>query len=414
MTSFSIQNFGCRVNQAEAFSWAEEFELGGLRLEEDSTRADLVVVNTCTLTSRADRDVRKFIRKICRLNPKARLIIAGCSVDGGRAEFEKIPQARLLLSNGEKGGLTSRVLSETPGRRAGFSQPLRSRALLKVQDGCDLRCTFCVIPYVRGKSRSFDREDILSRAKKFVRQGFREVVLCGIHLSSYGHDLRPKGSLIELLQALVELEGMGRIRLSSLDPRFLDDKLIDFITSSQKICPHFHLSLQHGSDRILKLMGRESRVSGYEQILSRLRQNSPAASLGADIISGFPGESDEDFNETFDFLQNSPLTYFHVFTYSPRPHTPAEGWPQVEEHLKRERSSLLRNLSEEKRRTFRLAFLGQELEGVVVKKNDVGGEALTSNYIDVHALFCPNRPGEEVKVKISRVESKQTWGEIVG
>lgn len=414
MTSFSIQNFGCRVNQAEVFSWAEEFELGGLRLEEDSTRADLVVVNTCTLTSRADRDVRKFIRKISRLNPKARLIIAGCSVDGGRVEFEKIPQAWLLLSNGEKGGLTSRVLSEVGGRREAFSQPLRSRGLLKVQDGCNLRCTFCIIPSVRGKSRSFDREELLSRAKRFVRQGFKEVVLCGIHLSSYGHDLRPKSSLLELLQALVELEGMARIRLSSLDPRFFDDKLVDFVTGSPKICPHFHLSLQHGSDRILKLMGRKSRVSQYERILSRLRQNSPAASLGADIISGFPGESDEDFARMCDFLKNSPLTYFHVFTYSPRPHTPAEGWPQVEDRVKRERSSLLRKLSEEKRRAFRLTFLGQELEGIVVKKSNGGGEVLTSNYIDVQVPFCPGRQGAEAKVKITRVELQHAWGEIVG
>lgn len=414
MTSFSIQNFGCRVNQAEAFSWAEEFELGGLRLAEDSARADLVIVNTCTLTSRADRDVRKFIRKVSRLNPKAKLIVAGCSVDGGRAEFEKIPQAWLLLSNGEKGRLASLVLSEVPGCRGAVSQPFRSRALLKVQDGCNLRCTFCIIPSVRGKSRSFGGEEILSRAKEFVRQGFREVVLCGIHLSSYGHDLRPKGSLFELLQELAELEGMGRIRLSSLDPRFLDDRLLDFVSGSQKICPHFHLSLQHGSDRILKLMGRKSLVSEYERILSRLRQNSPAASLGADIISGFPGESDEDFARMHDFLGNSPLTYFHVFAYSPRPHTQAAEWPQVAEKVKHQRSAILRRLSEEKRRAFRLSFLGQELDGVIVKKNDAGAEVLTSNYINVQVPFCPGRQGAEAKVKITRVESKQTWGEIVG
>jgi len=413
MTSFSIQNFGCRVNQAEAFGWAEEFERGGLRLEKDSTRADLVVVNTCTLTTRADRDVRKFIRKISRLNRQAKLIVAGCSVDGGRAEFEKISRAWLLLSNEEKGGLTSRVLADFGGRREALAQPWRSRALLKVQDGCNLRCAFCVIPYVRGKSRSFDSEEILSRARKFVRQGFQEVVLCGIHLSSYGRDLRPKSSLHELLQALVEIEGMGKIRLSSLDPRFLDDKLIDFITSSQKICPHFHLSLQHGSDRILKLMGRNSRVSEYGHILSRLRQRSPAASLGADIISGFPGESDEDFAKMFDFLKNSALTYGHVFTYSPRPHTQAADWPQVAETVKSQRSALLRKLFEEKRLAFRLTFLSQELEGVVVKKSGADGEVLTSNYVDVHVPSCPNEPGEAVKVKISRVESKQTRGEIV-
>jgi threonylcarbamoyladenosine tRNA methylthiotransferase MtaB len=414
MTSFSIQNFGCRVNQAEAFSWAGDFETGGLRLEEDSTRADVVVVNTCTLTNRADRDVRKFIRKISRLNPRAKLIIAGCAVNRLRPEFEKIPQAWLVLSNEEKGDLTARVLKHVASAQEPVSQPWRSRALLKIQDGCSLRCTFCVIPSVRGRSRSGDRDAILDRAGQLVRQGFKEIVLCGIHLSSYGHDLRPASSLLDLLRRLVEVEGMARIRLSSLDPRFSDDELLDFISGSQKVCPHFHLSLQHGSDDILKLMGRESRVSGYERILSRLRRNSSEASLGADIIIGFPGEEEEDFQKTFAFLENSPLTYFHVFAYSPRPGTRAESWPQVEERLKRERSGLLRKLSEKKSLAFRLTFLSRELDGIVIRKNEAGGEVLTSNYIDVYVPSGATNPGEAVKVKITRVESKQTWGEIAG
>jgi threonylcarbamoyladenosine tRNA methylthiotransferase MtaB len=412
MTSFSIQNFGCRVNQAEAFSWAEEFEAKGLRLEENPARADVVVVNSCTLTGKADRDVRKFIRKISRLNPEARLIIAGCSVDSGRVDSPSIPQGWLLLSNEQKESLTSRVLAEVTGSEEAVFQPWRSRALLKVQDGCDLRCTFCIIPHVRGKSRSFDPEEALSRARRFVRQGFKEVVLCGIHLSSYGRDLRPEASLLGLLQALAAIAGMCRIRLSSLDPRFMDDGLIDFITSSPKICPHFHLSLQHGSDRILRLMGRSSRVSEYARVLSRLREGSPAAALGADVICGFPGESDEDFAEMRGFLKNSPLNYFHVFSYSPRPHTPAENWPQVEERLKRERSALLRTLSEEKRRSFRLSFLGRMLDGIVVKKNGAGGEVLTSNYLDVRVPFCAAGLREEVRVKVTRVEDKLTWAEI--
>ncbi len=412
MTSFSIQNFGCRVNQAEAFSWAGEFESAGLRLEKDSTRADIVVVNTCTLTAKADRDVRKFVRKISLANPAARLIIAGCSVDGGKIGGAKMPQAWMLLSNEEKGSLGPRVLSQVAGHAEPAFQPWRSRALLKIQDGCDLRCTFCVIPYVRGKSRSLERKEILLRAGRFAHQGFREVVLCGIHLSSYGQDLRPKGSLLELLQALTEPKEMPRLRLSSLDPRFLNDKLLDFITGSPKICPHFHLSLQHGSDRILRLMGRKSLVFEYDRILSRLRRNSPSAALGADIISGFPGESDDDFAKMYDFLENSPLTYLHVFAFSPRPGTPAQTWPQVKDGIKHERSAKLRNLSEQKRLAFRLTFLGQDLDGIVVKKSSRGAEILTGNYIDILVPSCPSRPGEAVKVKITRAEAKQTWGEM--
>jgi threonylcarbamoyladenosine tRNA methylthiotransferase MtaB len=211
---------------------------------------------------------------------------------------------------------------------------------------------------------------------------------------------------------LAAIEGMCRVRLSSLDPRFLDEALGNFLTSSPNICPHFHLSLQHGSDRILRLMGRSSRVSEYVRILSRLREGSPAAALGADIICGFPGESDEDFAGLHDFLMNSPLNYFHVFSYSPRPRTPAESWPHVGEDLKRERSALLRTLSEEKRRAFRLSFLGRELDGIVVKKNGGAGEVLTSNYIDVCVPYCPNELREEVKVRITQVEGNLAWGEI--
>lgn len=238
------------------------------------------------------------------------------------------------------------------------------------------------------------------------------MVLCGIHLSSYGHDLRPKSSLLELLQALTELEETPRLRLSSLDPRFLSDGLLDFITGSPKICPHFHLSLQSGSDRILRLMGRKSLVFEYDQALSRLRGGSPHAALGADIISGFPGESDGDFAKTYDFVENSPLNYLHVFTFSPRPRTPARTWPQVKDSTKRERSAKLRNLSEQKRLSFRLNFLGQNLDGVVIKKSDLGAEILTGNYIDVLVPSCPSRPGEAVKVKITRAEAKETWGEM--
>jgi threonylcarbamoyladenosine tRNA methylthiotransferase MtaB len=411
MLSFSIQNFGCRVNQAEAFSWAEEFGLCGLRLEEDPTRADLVVVNTCTLTARADRDVRKFIRRISRLNPAARLIIAGCSVDGGTLRSEDLTPETLLLPNADKTRLPGRVLSRLKTREAPTAKPLRSRALLKVQDGCDLRCTFCIIPSVRGPSRSFGREEILARARRLIVRGFREIVLCGIHLSSYGLDRDPKDTLSGLLGDLVELEGLGRIRLSSLDPRYLDDRLSGLITESPRICPHFHLSLQHASDRVLKLMGRRSDAAGYSRILERLRERSPEAALGADIIVGFPGEEERDFEQLRVFVAQSPLDYLHVFTYSPRPGTPAAAWLQVGGAEKRRRSAILRSVAEDKRRAFRERFLGRELRGIVVRKDTLGTEVLTSNYIDVRLPSCSGRPGDEVKVRITRVESKLTGGE---
>ena len=411
MLSFSIQNFGCRVNQAEAFSWAEEFELCGMRLEEDPTRAELVIINTCTLTARADRDVRKFIRRISRLNPAARLIIAGCSVDGGTLRSEDLTPETLLLPNADKTRLPGRVLSRLKTREASAAKPLRSRALLKVQDGCDLRCTFCIIPSVRGPSRSLGREEILAQARRLMVRGFREIVLCGIHLSSYGLDRDPKDTLAGLLGDLVELEGLGRIRLSSLDPRYLDDRLSGLITESPRICPHFHLSLQHASDRVLKLMGRRSDAAGYSRILERLRERSPEAALGADIIVGFPGEEERDFEQLRVFVAQSPLDYLHVFTYSPRPGTPAAAWLQVGDLEKRRRSAILRSVAEDKQRAFRERFLGRELRGIVVRKDTPGTEVLTSNYIDVLLPSCSGRPGDEVKVRITRVESKLTGGE---
>ncbi|MEW5901935.1 MAG: radical SAM protein, partial [Acidobacteriota bacterium] len=256
MTSFYIQNFGCRVNQAEAFAWAENLENGGLRLEDDAGRADWVIVNTCTLTSGADRDVRKFLRRVSRLNPGARVVVSGCSIEVGALGDDVLSQEWLLLSNGEKNELPAKVLAQVKNCEAAASKPLRSRALLKVQDGCNLRCTYCIIPRARGQSQSLEKEEVLAQARKMTAQGFREIVVCGIHLCSYGLDHRPESSLAELVIGLAKIEGIGRIRLSSLDPRSFDDELISLVTGSPKICPHFHLSLQHGSGRILRLMGR--------------------------------------------------------------------------------------------------------------------------------------------------------------
>ncbi|MBN2198678.1 MAG: MiaB/RimO family radical SAM methylthiotransferase [Candidatus Aminicenantes bacterium] len=413
MASCFIQNFGCRVNQAEAFSWAEELERGGMRLEQDPARADWVIVNTCTLTSTADRDVRKFVRRIPRINPGAKVVITGCSVEAGRLHGETWGSDVLLLSNAEKKELPERILSRTGSRESGsdVGRSFRTRALLKVQDGCDLRCTYCVIPSVRGPSRSVRRNEVLARARGLIARGFREIVLCGIHLSCFGFDLYPPDSLEGLIRALLELEGMGKVRLSSLDPRTLDKKLLGILTKRNGICPHFHLSFQHASDRILKRMGRGPASGLYGPILERLREASPAAALGADIIVGFPGEEEKDFDELRDFLAKSPLDYLHVFAYSPRPGTPAAGWPQVEEREKRRRSSVLRAFSAERRRAFRERFLGKELDAIVVKRKESEGELLTSNYIAVRVPRCSVRPGGEVKVRITQVEQDWTGGE---
>jgi len=415
MISLSIQNFGCRVNQAEAFLWADELQKKGIKLEKDFCLSDLVLINSCTLTHRSDRDVRKFIKKVSRLNPKARVMVTGCLVERVYDELQEMPQIWHLFRNAEKNNLAAKVLSliDYQEKTIPRTRFFRSRALLKIQDGCSFQCTFCIIPKVRGRSFSLAKEDILSLGKKFIRQGFKEIVLTGIHICSYGLDLNPRSNFLALLQGVEELEDLGKIRLSSLDPRFLFSPLLDHLISSKKICPHFHLSLQHGSDDVLERMGRRIKVADYRRILAYLQKNSPQASLGADIIVGFPGESEADFKQTYEFLKQSPLTYFHVFSYSPRPETPAYSWRQIDEKKKKERSFLLRELSVQKNLNFRNMFLGKELDGIIIRKKGGQGEVLTSNYLKVSVPYCPPEEREEVKVKIEKVRTKETIGEII-
>ena len=370
-------------------------------------------MNTCTVTGKADSDVRKFIRSLVRLNPEARIILTGCYVQRSPEEFRDIPQVWRIYSNEEKGLLLQDILPLIHPQFPNPVLPYRSRALVKIQDGCNFHCTFCIVPRVRGKSVSMEKKEVLARIKRFIDQGFREIVLTGIHLCSYGLDLSPRASLLKLIEEIETLEGLGRLRLSSLDPRFLNLRLLRHITESEKICPHFHLSLQHGSDRILRKMGRKVSVEECKEILTYLRQQCRKCSLGADVIVGFPGESEKDFEQTYRFLESSPLTYFHVFSYSPRPWTEAAGWPQVEDMVKRERAALLRELSQKKNLQFRQSLLGEECEAIVIIKEKESAQVLTSNYLKVTVPSCPPEIKEEVRVRITDVEMKETRGHVI-
>jgi threonylcarbamoyladenosine tRNA methylthiotransferase MtaB len=430
MLSFSIRNFGCRVNQAEAFAWTEIFRAGGLKLADDWETSDLVLINSCTLTSRADRDVQKFIRKVSEENPKAKLVVTGCYADVARQALEKTPGVLLVLPNNEKRNLPEKVLSllagPPPGENAGTGTAgtpgafFRSRALLKVQDGCNNRCTFCVIPRVRGKSASVGTQAVLCRVRNLVGQGYREIVMAGIHLSSYGEDLEPRGSLLGLLREIGMIDGLGGVRLSSLDPRRTDGALLAHVAGHPKICQHFHLSLQHASEMVLEEMGRAGGPHACRSQLSELRARSPEAALGADVIVGFPGETEKEFAILEDFLRRSALTYFHVFAYSPRPGTLAAARPQVPGQLKKLRSLALRRLSAEKDYRFRLSLAGKELGAIVLagkpgRKGGEGGQAevLTGNAVKVSVPSCPAPAREAVRVRIDRVLPRSTEGSLV-
>ncbi|MFC2161325.1 tRNA (N(6)-L-threonylcarbamoyladenosine(37)-C(2))-methylthiotransferase MtaB [Acidobacteriota bacterium] len=413
MTSFSIQSFGCRVNQAEAFSWVDEFQKHGLKYEQDFFKSDLVLVNTCTLTSRADRDVRSFLNKTSRLNPSARLIVTGCFAERAAEELKEFPQVWQVFSNQKKEEISSKIISLIAPAAEDSQISYRSRALVKIQDGCNLSCTFCIIPQVRGKSKSSKPDIILQKVKDYTEQDFQEIVLTGIHVCLYGSDISPKLTLLDLLKKVGRLKNTARIRLSSLDPRFMSEPLLEHLATSKQICSHFHFSLQHGSEDVLRRMGRRVKIADYKKILEYLEDKRPHVSLGADIIVGFPGESDLEFQEMFQFLKKSPLTYFHVFPYSPRPGTDAENRSPVNGKIKKERAAQLRQLSRDKNLNFRSSKKGIELEAVVIKKGKQRTRVLTDNYIEVQVPSCTAREKERIKILITRVTKSQTFGQVL-
>jgi threonylcarbamoyladenosine tRNA methylthiotransferase MtaB len=413
MNSFSIKSFGCRTNQAEAFQWAGRFQSQGILLEENSSKSDIVIINSCTITQRADADVRNFVRKISRRNPGARIIVTGCLAERDPLLFMNDPMVWKVFLNSEKDDLQREVIENFGKKKPVEYRLFRSRAPVKIQDGCDFKCTFCIIPQVRGKSRSESKESIAGRVRDLIQKGYKEIVLTGIHLCLYGKDLEPGSSLPELLSELVTIKDLKYIRLSSLDPRFLDKEFIDLIVFNEKICPHFHFSLQHTSGRIIEKMGRKISSERYSEVLEYTRERSPHASLGADIIVGFPGESEKDFDHLYAFLEKSPLSYFHVFSYSPRPGTAAARMKGIDSKTEKKRSALLRKLSRKKNLEFRKRFENTVLDGIVIKEKHKNLHVLTPNYLKVVVPDGWGRKSTLVRVKITSVKNQVNEGMIV-
>ena len=322
-----------------------------------------------------------------------------------------------FIPNSQKASLPELVLGpareENPVSPRAKGEPFRARALLKIQDGCDFRCTFCVIPGVRGRSSSLPPAKVVERLRELAAAGFQEAVLTGIHLCSYGGDLQSPSGLRALLAEVGQAGLPLRLRLSSLDPRFLDEALVEALTTSPSLCPHFHLSLQHGSERLLRRMGRRGGAALYSPVLVALRERSPQAALGADIIVGFPGETQADFDETREFLERSPLTYLHVFSYSPRPGTPAASWPQVSPLLKKERAAALRCISAAKSLAFGRRFIGRELEAVVVKQARGIFHLLTANYLSLTAPADGHQSPGPLRVLVSHEADGRLRGVVL-
>jgi threonylcarbamoyladenosine tRNA methylthiotransferase MtaB len=401
---FHVVSFGCRASQSEGASIEAELGEAGRSLSDSPFDADVVVINSCTVTAEADRDVDRLIRRLNRRNPSARIIVTGCYAQRSPETLAARPQVRYVVGNSHKsqvGRLAEACLEDPagPGRSEVFCsdafglEPLRhqgsagrTRATVKVQDGCNANCAFCVIPAVRGRSRSLDPSEVVAQVRDLVSRGYREVVFSGIHLGSWGRDLGGSGRLVDLVaKTLTEVPELERLRLSSIEPLEVTGELIGLAASEPRIARHLHVPMQSGSDRVLRAMRRPCSATEYGARVRRIGEAVPDAAIGADVMVGFPGETDRDFLGTFRLIEALPLTYLHVFPYSSRPGTAAAdlGDP-VPAHVVRHRADTLRRLGSEKNARFRGRFPGRRLEVLALGEDGSGGRrGLSDNFVEV-------------------------------
>ena len=405
----AFHTLGCKLNFSETSSIRRSFEDQGYTTVDFEEGADIYVLNTCSVTEFADRKCRYEVRRALKYSPDARVIVVGCYAQLKPKEIAEIPGVDLVLGAAEKFNILNYVdgIAGTTGKGmvvAGevkeantfvdaFSFGDRTRSFLKVQDGCDYKCSFCTIPQARGSSRSDTIDNVVSNAQKIAEMGIREIVLTGVNLGDFGNGTeviegtRPQksGLFIDLVKALDEVDGIERFRISSIEPNLLTEEIIDFVAGSKRFVPHFHIPLQSGSDKILKAMRRRYKSDLYRQRITWIKSRMPHCCIGVDVIVGFPGETDEDFNETYTFLADLDVSYLHVFTYSERTNTPAaEMLEAVPMDIRRERNEKLRILSEKKRRHFGDSHLGQ-VRKVLLENHTTDDQitGYTDNYIRV-------------------------------
>ncbi len=468
VATFYVENFGCRATQADGASIERQFEQRGLERAAAPNSAELVVLNTCTVTAAADHDARAAIRRIHRLNPGAQIIVTGCYAQRAPEELAAIPGVAKVIGNSHKhilaelstqhSALSTQPIQENSfvpldvlqrpaigDLRPDFDQRLttndqrlfvsdifahtellaapvfdaaneRTRPNLKIQDGCNNRCSFCVIPYVRGKSRSLTTERILEEVNTLVAAGYQEVVLSGINLGRWGRDLKSEATgdprpatgqrnrkFEDVIRLILQHTAVSKLRISSVEPMDWTDDLIALVATSPRIAKHAHVPMQSGSDTVLRRMHRKYRPNHYVDRITKIRAAMPDAAIGADVMVGFPGETEREFEETRRMVEDLPFTYLHVFTYSARPGTPAAAMPnQVPGRVARERNRILRDLAAAKKMAFMQAFVGKTIEAITLKNDECGAgspaseprtEALTHNYLKLRldGHHAPNR-----------------------
>ncbi len=431
MKRVSFQTLGCKLNYAETHTITRQFRDEGFAVVDTRERADVIVINTCSVTENADRECRKLIRRALRISPGAYVIVIGCYAQLRPEELASIRGVDLVLGTREKFEIFARAdgfrkgsyprievseITEVNTFIPSFAadSAVRSRAFLKVQDGCDYSCSFCTIPMARGASRSRGVEETLRDAREIIERGFHEIVLSGVNVGDYGRGIGT--SFHALLLGLLSLEGDFRLRISSIEPNLLGDEIIALTASSERMCRHFHIPLQSGANEVLRAMRRRHTASQFRDRVLAAREAMPDCCIGVDVIVGFPGETREHFLETYELLRDLPVSYFHVFSYSARPGTEVEhlGREPVAPEERHRRSAMMRALSEKKRLAFYREQLGTTAE-VILEHPDADGvlSGFTANYIRVKVPEAgPELQNARVRVRLEAVEEGVVRGVI--
>lgn len=428
MKRVAISTLGCKTNQFESAAMIEQLKAAGYRIVPFSEPSDIYIINSCTVTARTDSETRRLIRRARRLNPASRIVATGCYAQVAPGELEIMPELDAVLGNREK--QTIAVLLESTGHAVSSmisdsrTEPLKltsfaehTRAFLQIQNGCNSFCAYCIVPYARGRSRSVRPEDVLQGMRDLAASGFKEIVLTGIHLGAYGLDL-PSPTSLTALAKMIDAEGIvPRFRLGSIEPNEITGELLELMARSESICPHLHLPLQSGSDSVLQRMGRPYSAALFRNLMAQIARALPDGFIGADIIAGFPGETEAEFGETVKLLEDLPFSDLHVFPYSSRPGTRAAGMPgHVPDRVVTGRAAQLRSIAKRKKALFLERFSGREVDVLIQGYNDKSGlcKGLSRNYISVS---CPGvRPliNEEVTIQITSCNGEACSGQLTG
>ena len=398
----AFYTLGCKVNQYETNAMEQQFIQNNYKIVDNTEKADIYVINTCTVTNMADRKSRQMLRRVKEINQSAVIVVCGCYAQVAKTELEQIPEVDIILGINEKNKIVQIVEEYLASKNniievadvskqkefldfGDVTYTEKNRAVIKVQDGCNMFCSYCLIPYARGRIRSRKIENVVSEIEKIAKQGIKEVVITGIHVASYGKDFENENiRLINLLEEINKIEGIERIRLSSLEPTIVDEEFAQRLSKLEKICDHFHLSLQSGCDATLKRMNRKYTTARYKEATEILRKFYPNANFTTDVIVGFPGETDEEFNQTYKFLKEIEFYKMHIFKYSPRKGTVAEKLPnQVDGNIKEERSRKLIELSNNMQNEKNSQYIGKTVKVLFEEYENEYYKGHTTNYMVV-------------------------------